>query len=377
MFITRLAPLLAVCLLAYPTLAADNKTEAEIKWLKQQISQLQAELSDYKGRQGELTKQLRYSETEIGRLGRSITAIESQLQRQQQHLHRLQQRQAVLVNKRSEQERLISKQIRVAFELGRSSQIKLILNQQAPDTVARAIRYLGYVNQARVVQINAYAATLAELQRLAAAIVGEQLQLIKTRDQLNSELAQLSRERSNRETALAAINKAISSKDKQLANRKAERKRLEKLLLAVEQAVANLALPPEYRAFHERKGKMRWPVNGLISNQYGSRKTAGGLRWQGISLTAAAGTPVRSIHNGRVVFSDWFKGSGLLTIIDHGNGYMSLYAHNESLLRETGEWVKAGEPIATVGRSGGQQQSALYFEIRYNGNPVNPGHWCT
>jgi len=118
-------------------------------------------------------------------------------------------------------------------------------------------------------------------------------------------------------------------------------------------------------------------VKGVISNSYGSRKTSGGLRWQGVSLKAAEGSPVRSVHNGRVVFADWFKGSGLLLIVDHGDGYMSLYAHNQSLLRETGDWIKAGEPIATVGTSGGQLKPTLYFEIRHNGKPVNPGHWCT
>lgn len=239
------------------------------------------------------------------------------------------------------------------------------------------MKYLQYLNTARVQEINAYTKTLAELERLKPTITNEQQRLQQTRNSLNSEFSQLRGEQTNRELALKAINKAISSKDKELANRKAERKRLEQLLVAVEQAVANLALPPEYREFSERRGKMRWPVKGVISNSYGSRKTTGGLRWQGVSLKAAEGSPIRSIHNGRVVFADWFKGQGLLLIVDHGDGYMSLYAHNQSLLRETGDWIKAGEPIATVGSSGGLTQPSLYFEIRHKGKPVNPGHWCT
>ncbi len=368
--------LIFVCI-SHMCVAADDKTEKAIKRLKQQISSLQTELSDYKGQQGQLQKQLRYSETEIGRLGRSIAAIEGQLKRQQQSLANLHKRQSELNLKRTQQEEHISQQIRVAFRMGRSKQIKLLLNQQSPERISRAIKYLDYVNKARVEQIQDYASTLAELERLKPSIENEEERLAKTYASLNTQLASLNKEQDNRNIALKAINKAISNKDTELANRKAERLRLEKLLVAVEQAVANLALPPEYREFSKRKGNMAWPVKGRIANTYGSRKTDGGLRWQGVSLKAPEGSPIRSIHNGRVVFADWFKGSGLLVIVDHGNGYMSLYAHNQSLLRETGEWVKAGEPIATLGASGGQTQNALYFEIRHKGKPVNPSQWCT
>lgn len=357
--------------------SADNETERDIKRLKKQIAKLEEQLDDYKGQQGQLIKQLRYSETEIGRLGRSIAAIQGQLERQQQTLLSLQNRQKALNDKRAKQEHLISEQVRIAFQLGRSNQIKLLLNQESPATVARAIRYLDYVNKARFDQLEAYAETLADIERLKPTIINEELRLQKTKDSLDTELVLLANEQSNRKIALNAINNAISNKDEELANRRAERERLEQLLVAVEQAVANLALPPEYRAFHERKGDMNWPVKGVITNQYGSRKISGGLRWQGVELSAPKGSPVRAIHNGRVVFANWFKGQGLLLIVDHGEGYLSLYAHNESLLRETGDWVKAGEPIASVGSSGGQQDNALYFEIRHNGKPINPSHWCT
>ena len=120
---------------------------------------------------------------------------------------------------------------------------------------------------------------------------------------------------------------------------------------------------------------MKWPVLGHISNSFGTPRTQGGMRWQGVTLKAKSGNNVRAIHHGRVVFADWFGSSGLLIIIDHGEDYMSLYAHNESLLRETGDWVRAGEPLATVGVSGGQMEPALYFEIRHNGKAINPKHW--
>lgn len=368
---------LATLLLASQAWGNDEVTEKDIRRLKSQIDRLQSQLSDFKGKQGALQEQLRYSEKQIGELGRSIAAIEGQIKRQQASLKNLRKRQGNLKAKQREQEALISEQIRIAFQLGRSNHIKMLLNQESPESVSRAVKYLEYVNAARVEQIRAYNGTLVELDRLAPAIINEELRLQSTRTNLDTEVAKLKKEQTSRKIALAAINEAIISKDQELQNRKAERQRLERLLVAVEQAVANLALPPEYRAFTELRGKMRWPVSGKMINTYGSRKSSGGLRWQGVSLRAPEGSPVRSIHNGRVVFSDWFKGSGLLVIVDHGNGYMSLYAHNQSLLKETGDWIKAGEAIATVGSSGGQTETALYFEIRHDGKPVNPNKWCS
>lgn len=368
---------LASLALASYCLGKEDVTEKDIRRLKTQIEQLQTQLNDFRGKQGALQEQLRYSETQIGKLGRSIAAIEGQIKRQQASLAKLKDRQGQLIQKQKAQEKLISEQLRIAFQLGRSNQVKLLLNQESPSSVSRAIKYLEYVNEARVIQIESYAETLTEINRLKPAIESEQQRLSLHRRELRDEVAKLQTEQGNRKIALAAINAAIISKDQQLANRKAERQRLERLLVAVEQAVANLALPPEYRDFTEMRGKMRWPVNnGKLSNRFGRQKNSSSLIWQGVSLSAPEGTPVRSIHNGRVVFSDWLKGSGLLTIIDHGNGYMSLYAHNQSLLKETGEWIKAGEAIATVGSSGGQQHTGLYFEIRHKGKPINPSQWC-
>jgi septal ring factor EnvC (AmiA/AmiB activator) len=121
---------------------------------------------------------------------------------------------------------------------------------------------------------------------------------------------------------------------------------------------------------------MDWPVAGKVVSHFGRPRSEGGLRWQGAQIEAAEGTEVRAIHHGRVVFADWFRGQGLLIIIDHGDGYMSLYSHNKSLLRETGDWVTVGEPIATIGNSGGLSEYGLYFEIRHRGKASNPARWC-
>ena len=150
----------------------------------------------------------------------------------------------------------------------------------------------------------------------------------------------------------------------------------QKLLEAIARAVADLEVPEHYQPFKAARGKMPWPLAAKRVNNFGRPRNEGKMRWQGVTIPAREGSKVNAIHHGRVVYADWLRGSGLLLIIDHGDGYMSLYAHNQSLLREVGEWVKAGTPISTVGNSGGQEQAALYFEIRHQGKPVNPASWC-
>ena len=131
-----------------------------------------------------------------------------------------------------------------------------------------------------------------------------------------------------------------------------------------------------YQPFGKLKGKLPWPVVGKPSNRFGRYRNGTSLRWQGLTIPSTEGNRVEAIHSGRIVFADWLRGSGLLVIIDHGDGYMSLYAHNQSLLKEIGDWVNPGDTIATVGNSGGQQRSGLYFEIRHNGKPTDPKRWC-
>ena len=157
---------------------------------------------------------------------------------------------------------------------------------------------------------------------------------------------------------------------------RAEQDDLLKLLQAIEEEVTNISLPESYNPFHTRRGKMAWPTAGKQLHRFGSSRDGSSMNWNGVVIASAKGSPVKAIHHGRVVFSDWLRGAGLLIIVDHGGGYMSLYGHNESLLFDTGDWVKAGDTIATVGNSGGRSEAALYFEIRKNGKPTNPSAWC-
>lgn len=135
------------------------------------------------------------------------------------------------------------------------------------------------------------------------------------------------------------------------------------------------ALPTE-KPFSKQRGKLYWPAKGKVKNLYDHWRSVGKVKWQGNIIKAKEGAPVHTISNGRIAYSDWLRGYGLITIIDHGDGYMSLYGHNQTLLKEVGDWVENNEIIATVGSSGGLKSVGLYFEIRHNGKPSNPSRWC-
>ena len=183
--------------------------------------------------------------------------------------------------------------------------------------------------------------------------------------------------RKNRQTILLRLDQYIDQKDRELQSLHAEIRELGKLLTKLtlkEQPAADFF--EDLPSFKKMRGKMSWPVNGSIVQSFGQPKKGQDLRWNGVLITADTGTDVKAINNGRVIFADWFKNLGMLIIIDHGNDYMSLYAHNQSLFKQAGDWVLAGETIASVGDSGGQNQPGLYFEIRQSGKPVNPGLWC-
>lgn len=367
--------LLCGCVLAAHAEPDEAAARAQLKQLQKEMAELHKVLEQFKGERDRVQDALRSSEVDIGELQKRIRELRQQLDSQQQSLRELEQRQTRLTEQRRAQQKIIGEQVRAAYQLGREKKLKVLLNQEQPERVSRALTYYDYFNRARSDQIAQYLDVIAELDTLKPAIETRVNGLARARDELGKRRDQLVASQQNRQRSLALLEKTISSKDQQLKRFQRERAELEKLLAAVEQAIADIQLPASYQQpFTSLKGKLPWPVKGQLKNRFGSQRE-GRMRWQGINIAATAGSEVRAVHHGRVVFADWFKGMGMLIIVDHGEGYISLYAHNQSLLRDTGDWVSAGETIATVGNSGGQSQAALYFEIRRNGEPTNPQVW--
>jgi len=252
----------------------------------------------------------------------------------------------------------------------------LLLNQEEPSRISRLLQYHDYIVGAQVEKLEIYLSTIDKLEQVTRRINDSAERLEEQQSRLDKRFIALKQTQSERLATLSLLNNELKTKDGALSKLQADRQRLERLLEEATRALANIVLPQrDTRPFATVKGDLALPSQGRIVNRYGSARLGGALRWDGFFMTGEMGSPVNAVHYGRVIFSDYMRGHGLLLIIDHGDGYMSLYAHNLTLLKETGDWVAADEPIATMGNTGGQTQAGLYFELRYQGKTVNPHRW--
>ncbi len=357
--------------------SAERDKAARLELLRKKIHQLQASLGKTRNHQQVLRQELKAAEKEIGRLSRSLKKTRTELRRKKQALARLQGRYRKQQAALSRQREALRQQILASYAMGRQGYLKIILNQQDPAQIGRTLAYYDYFNRARARQIAAIQHQLQEITALEERINRETAALQNLLDQQESQVREKERQRSRRQAVLVKLDQEIRTKEQRLQVFLQDEKELVRLLSQLQSVLSDI--PPDAgdeRPFPAARGRLLWPTNGKLSARFGSqRKKAGKLRWQGIVISAKEGEEVRSVHDGRVAFADWLRGFGLLVIIDHGNGYMSLYAHNQSLYKSVGEWVSRGEVIATVGNSGGRTMPGLYFEIRHNGKPTNPLKW--
>jgi len=367
-------------LMTSPTLFANNdpqSKEAKLLHLKKQIRDIRATLTKSTRQKNQLQRKLQNSETAIGNISHSLTKLASQLKQQKRALRGRQQEKKEKSHQLAQQQRLLAQQIRASYAMGNQGYAKLFLNQEDPTAIGRTLIYYDYLNQSRVHNIKAIDQRIATLSRIEADIQRKQQRIAIAQQQRQKEKGALEKQQRSRQAILANIQKDIKNQAQRLVQLEQTRKDLQHLLKSLSEALADI--PPDVgniKPFSQLKGKLLRPAIGKVNHHFGKRRKGGGnIRWQGITITAKTGTQVNAVHHGRVAFSDWLRGFGLLVIIDHGGGYMSLYGHNESLYKDAGEWVGSGEIIATVGESGGQSNSGLYFEIRKNGKPQNPRSW--
>jgi len=364
----------------YLSLPAFGQTEADyeaqLKNLADTIKQLQDELSKVKSSKDKLDQSLQTSEQEASELIKKIEAIKEALASEKKQLSQHQARRAELEQVKSAQQLEIQQVVRQAHALGRQSQVKLMLNQEEPSRISRLLQYHDYIVGAQVEKLEIYLSTIDKLEQVTRRINDSAERLEEQQSRLDKRFVALKQTQSERLATLSLLNNELKTKDGALSKLQADRQRLERLLEEATRALANIVLPQrDTRPFATVKGDLALPSQGRIVNRYGSARLGGALRWDGFFMTGEMGSPVNAVHYGRVIFSDYMRGHGLLLIIDHGDGYMSLYAHNLTLLKETGDWVAADEPIATMGNTGGQTQAGLYFELRYQGKTVNPHRW--
>lgn len=376
----RYIPLHVVILIAgilfSQILSAEEDREQRLNNIDKEISTLNITLKKFQEQRSKLSANLRQSEIEIANTSKQIRDINNKRTTLELELKQLSTEQTSLEEKISKQKELLIAQIRLAYQHGRQDKLKLLLNQENPEKLARTLAYYDKINEARSEDIEHYRENVNALVNVKKRLEKTQQNLSTNQTKLDKQLALLQQEKEKRQSNLDKINTSIAGNTSKLEKKQKDRQQLEQLLKAVEEAFGDIeTIDAEEELFSKRKGNMLWPVRGKISNKFG-RKRDDNLRWQGVTISAKAGTAVNAIHGGRIVYSDWLRGSGLLIIIDHGNDYLSLYSQNQSLLFEQGQWVNTGEQIATVGNSGGQQQTGLYFEVRKKGKAIDPSGWC-
>lgn len=372
--ISMLLAILVAMALTSPVAASDKDNRQELEKIKRQIVRLEQSIKGRDEKKGTLNNDLKKAELASAALNLKIDQLKKKLTSLELELKNLKQQQTGLEKSRLSQQSLIARQVTSAYQLGSEESIKLLLNQEDPPTISRTLKYYDYFLRARTEKLQQYRETLQSLKQVETSIRERQAQLLANREKLETQQQQLLTQQQQRRQVLSQLNKKISNSQQRLKKLKTEQGKLESILRSLEQGIAKLALPATDEPFSGRKGKLPWPVSGKLRKYYGASRNAD-IRWNGWLLAAREGTPVQAIHHGRVIFSDYLRGHGLLMIIDHGDGYMSLYAHNQVLLKETGEWVLPGETITRVGNTGGRNDHALYFEIRHNGKPTNPKRW--
>lgn len=359
----------------------------ELEELRGRIGALQKQLAESEESKAEAGDALRESERAISETNRKLFQLAEQRRQVNAALTKLRSRALTAEADITAEQATLSKLLYQQYVTGQSDAIKLVLNREDPNEIARQLHYLGYVSRARAELLASLRYNLANLEKLADETRAKSAELRTLQNEEASQKRRLENEKAERQRIYAQVSSQITQSRKQLSTLKRDEERLTRLIerLAKEVArkkpgkrITNQALPSADSGagpFRKLKGKLRLPVLGELMNRFGSLRQDSGLSWKGLLISAKPGREVKAIAGGRVVYADWLRGFGNLLIVDHGDGYMSLYGNNEALLKQVGDETRAGDTIAAIGNSGGNPDSGLYFELRYQGKPFDPLPW--
>jgi septal ring factor EnvC (AmiA/AmiB activator) len=355
--------------------ATPAQKEAELKKVKSRIERVRRNVNQDIEKRDRLSVQLRDAELGVQQARRELEALRAQRIASESRLKELEREQAERDRELASERGALAGELRAAYVNGREEQLKLLLNQQDPAEFGRMLAYYGYFGRARADRIGNIRDKLEHLAlvREKIAAEGERLKDLEARQE--KELAALDSARQQRTRAVKAIESQIKTRDGELKRLESQAKGLEKLIADLRKALRNVPVAKQ-APFEPLRGKLPWPVQqGKVLARFGQPRAGGSMRWQGMLIGTARGARVRAPFAGRVVYADWLPGMGLMIVLDHGGGYLSLYGHNEEVFRSVGDPVAAGDVIGAVGDSGGHNQAALYFEVRRGREPVNPENW--
>ncbi len=349
--------------------AALSAVRAEIEALERRIGQQAAERDAN-------AESLRQTELRIAAVNSELARLRAAALEQQERRETLVDQAGDAQDRLAAEREALARQVRMSYLTGRQELFRLLLSQETPAGLGRMMAWYDYFNRARSGRIAAVSGELARLGQLRAEAAEVETQLGTLRAAEEAELEALDASRAERRAVLARVEASIDAAGDEMARLRSEEERLVDLLASLGEVLAAFPVDAEV-PFSDLRGQLSWPVSGRLAADYGQSRGAGDLRWNGVLLDSVSGRPVRALYHGRVAYSDWLPGLGLLVILDHGDGYMSLYGHNDALLKAPGDAVATGEAIAQVGDTGGRAQPSLYFEIRRNGEPVNPHSWIS
>lgn len=358
---------------AFAHAADERKAEADLDKVRKDIAELQKTIRSDTTERDSLAARLRDAELTVAGARKKLDRLRAQRRDSARRRSELQaERTSVEANLATEREALAG-QLRAAYTVGRDEQLKLLLNQQDPAQLGRMFAYYGYFGRARAARVASIDAELKKLVELDAQLAAEDQQLAALEDETTLQLEALQRGRQDRAAVVKELDQELKSRRAQLARLKREEATLEELLADLRRVMQEFPIRGE-EPFEKLKGKLAWPVLGRLVADFGQPRSPG-LKWNGVLLATDRGSQVRALYFGRVIYADWLPGMGLLTIVEHSGGYLSLYGHNQQLFKAVGDWVSPGDVIATAGDSGGRSRPELYFEIRKGATPLNPHQW--
>jgi septal ring factor EnvC (AmiA/AmiB activator) len=349
------------------------QTEAELKAVKAEIARVRDKVNHDQVETDRVARELRAAEVSAADARDALEHVRTE------RADRVQRRAQLATDKHGREARIaaeraaLAAQLRAAYLIGRDEPLKLLFNQQDPSRAGRMFAYYGYFGRARAGEVERITASVHELDTLDGQLSEQEQHLTDLESERRSDVDRLEQARTHRSEALVTLKAQSRNRAQTLERLQREQSGLETLLRELRRALEKFPVDSS-SPFAQLRGKLAWPVSGQMVARYGETR-AGGVKWDGVLFAVERGAQVRAIYQGRVIFADWLPGLGLLTIIDHGDGYLSLYGHNERLFKAVGESVSAGEAIAAAGDSGGSARPELYFEIRRGGRPVDPRPW--
>jgi len=379
---TRFALLLMLTTAAGAVVAQDSGGElAKVK--ERELEQVRERISDLK-------QSMDRSAIERDRLTGELQGIEIAISEQRMRIRDIEREQRYTQNKKQaldadlaeREEHLdiesseLAAQVRAAYMNGSQEKIKLLLNQGDPATLGRLMAYYRYLSDYRADNIAAVMEEIQKLAELRSQIAAEEAQLAGLSKKRYAELTQLNSSQEERQALLKSLKNKIANEGQEVERLAAQDQDLTRLIAELTSILSDYPISSE-APFSQHNGRLTWPVAGTLIHDFGQPRVGGDIKWNGVVLAAPRGREVRAVYHGRIAFADWLAGMGLLVIVDHGEGYMTLYGYNETILKNTGDWVAPGDVIATVGDSGGQQRSSVYFELRRGTEPVDPRQWVT